>query len=186
MKKEKIRSILESLLFVGGDPLEVSQISKIIGVEQNEIRNAIIELEKEYKDRKSGLTVIVESNSVQLVTNSKNSEYVEKLFKGETQDSLSKTALETLSIIVYRGPISRTDIDAIRGVNSSFILRNLLLRGLIEKSGNPKDSRGYVYNVTIDFMKELGVSRLSDLPDYEKLSKDEKIELIVKNNKEEK
>ncbi|MFC1609062.1 SMC-Scp complex subunit ScpB [Patescibacteria group bacterium] len=183
VNKEKIKSILESLLFVGGDPVEITQISKVVGVEQNDARDAIMELKKEYKKRKGGFDIIVKFGSAQLVTNPSNSMYVEKLLKKETQSSLSKTALETLSIIVYRGPVSRTDIDAIRGVNSSFILRNLLIRGLIEKSGNPKDSRGYVYSVTTDFMKELGVSRLEQLPDYEKLSKDEKIELIVKNNK---
>ncbi|MFC1644905.1 SMC-Scp complex subunit ScpB [Patescibacteria group bacterium] len=186
MKKEKLKSIIESVLFVGGDPMEISQISKITGADLSEVSGVVTEMSEEYKKHQRGLAIVSESNKVQLVTSPENSEYVESLIKGETQNSLSKTALETLSIISYRGPISRSDIDAIRGVNSSFILRNLLIRGLIEKSGNPKNSRGYVYKLTIDFMKKIGISKMEQLPDYEKLSKDEKIESIVKNNKEEK
>ena len=93
-----------------------------------------------------------------------------------TQENIStdlgKSGLETLSIILYRGPISRTDIDYIRGVNSQFIIRNLLVRGLIERVDNPKDSRSYLYTSSLELLAHLGLSKVTDLPDYEAVSKD--------------
>ena len=87
--------------------------------------------------------------------------------------------MEVVSIIAYRGPISKTEIESIRGVNCSYTLRNLLLRGLIERSDNPRDGRGYVYSITFEFLKKLGVEDVKKLPDHDILSKDERINSIT-------
>ena len=80
--------------------------------------------------------------------------------------------METLSIILYQGPISRSDIDYIRGVNSQFILRNLLIRGLIERIDNPNDARSFLYKVSINLLANLGINKIEELPEYEQVKKD--------------
>jgi len=182
VEKNKLKSIIESLLFTNGDTITISHLAKIISKEPKEVKEAIEELSQEYEKEDRGFRIVQKENTVQLVTNPNNSEHVQELVKNEIYSNLSRTALETLAIIAYREPVSRVDIDAIRGVNSNFILRNLLIRGLIERLDNPNDSRGYMYKLSIEFMKKVGINKIEELPDYEKLSKDEKIEAIVKNN----
>ncbi|KKQ40457.1 MAG: Segregation and condensation protein B [Candidatus Moranbacteria bacterium GW2011_GWC2_37_73] len=116
------------------------------------------------------LSLLVKGEEVQLVSNPENAEFIEGLVKSELQDSLSNAAMEVVSIIAYRGPISKTEIEAIRGVNCAYTLRNLLLRGLIERNDNPNDSRGYVYAITFDFLKKLGIESVKNLPEYGILS----------------
>jgi segregation and condensation protein B len=94
------------------------------------------------------------------------------LTKEELTRDLGKAGLETLSIILYQGPISRANIDYIRGVNSQFIVRNLLIRGLIDRVENPKDARSYIYKTTIDLLSHLGISKIEELPEYEQVRKD--------------
>jgi segregation and condensation protein B len=97
---------------------------------------------------------------------------IEQLTKEELSRDLGKAGLETLSIILYQGPISRADIDYIRGVNSQFIVRNLLIRGLIERVDNPKDARSFLYKTTLQLLSHLGVSKIEDLPEYQQVRKD--------------
>ena len=82
---------------------------------------------------------------------------------------MGKAGLETLSIILYQGPITRSEIDYIRGVNSNFILRNLLVRGLIEKIVSPKDTRSFMYRPTFELLQHIGVSKIENVPDYQKI-----------------
>jgi len=89
--------------------------------------------------------------------------------------------LEVLSIVAYRGPISRMDVEAIRGVNCSFTLRSLLMRGLLERIDNPADNRSYLYKISFDFLKKMGVESVEKLPDFENLSKDDRIDSIINN-----
>jgi segregation and condensation protein B len=95
------------------------------------------------------------------------------------QEGLSKAALEVLSIIAYKGPISRAEIESIRGVNCSFTLRSLMMKGLLERIDNPKDGRGYLYKISFEFMKKLGIENIDKLPDYQELSQDPRIESVV-------
>jgi segregation and condensation protein B len=100
------------------------------------------------------------------------SSLIETLSKEELVKDLGKAGLETLSIILYQGPISRAEIDYIRGVNSNFILRNLLIRGLVERVENPNDQRSFLYKPTLELISYLGLSKITDLPDYETVRKD--------------
>ncbi len=182
MEKDKLKSILESLLFVSGEPVMVSRLAKISGAPKAEIENAVMILSGEYESRERGLRIIKKGDEIQLASNPENASFAEQLVKGELQESLSPAASEVLSIIAYRGPITRAGIEAIRGVNCTYTLRNLLLRGLVDREENPKDARSYVYKITFDFLKHLGIDDIKKLPEYENLSNDSRIQSITDNS----
>ena len=176
MNEEKIMSALESVLFVSGEPIKLARLVKVLNLEKAEIEKCLQALQEKYANLQSGLVLIAKGEEFQLPSRSENAEFVEKLVKSELQDALSPAALEVVSIIAYRGLISKSEIEAIRGVNCNYTLRNLLLRGLIERSDNPRDSRGYLYGVSFEFLKKLGVDDVKKLPDYATLSVDPRIE----------
>jgi len=178
MEENKLVSIIETVLFVSGEPVKKDKLAKIAEAKSAEIELALDKLSEKYGQSGSGLMLLKKGDEVQLVSNPENGQYAEKLVKNELQDSLSNAAAEVVSIIAYRGPISKTEIEAIRGVNCSYTLRNLLLRGLIERNDNPRDSRGYIYTISFDFLKKLGVEEVKKLPEYDILSKDERINTL--------
>jgi segregation and condensation protein B len=177
----KLKSVLESLLFISGEPIQASRLAKICNIPKNDIDAALRELGKDYEEGKRGFIVIFKEDYVQLATSPLNQEFVGQLVSGELGSELSHSALETLSIVAYRGPIPRVQIEAIRGVNCSYVLRSLLLRGLIERK-EAADIRGYLYEISFDFLKKMGVGRAEELPDWEKLSKNEKVEELLRVN----
>jgi len=179
MDQEKLKSIVESALFVSGEPVRISKIAEISGAPVPEVENAIMILQGEY-GRKRGLVIIKKDSSVQMATSPENSDIVTQLVKSEIQEGLSRAALEVISIVAYRGPITRSNIEAIRGVNSSFTLRTLLIRGLLERVDNAGDSRAYLYKISFEFLRKLGLSSAEKLPDWETLSRDVLIEDIIK------
>lgn len=155
---------VEALLFVAGEPLSRDQLARAIGCSKEDIGKALTALGSALNSH--GIRVLIKDNHVSLVTAPETSETVERLIKSELIGELSKAALETLTIIVYKHPVSRPDIDYIRGVNSSFTLRALTMRGLVERVAHKSDARAYLYQPTIDFMKFLGISSLDELPEY--------------------
>lgn len=174
---------LETLLFASGFPQDIDHIAKTLDIPTDDVLSAIDALETRYRSPESGLTIMHLGNSVQLGTKGEHALVIERLRKGELEETLSRAMLETLSVIAYRAPVTRADIDAIRGVNSNFTLRHLLIRGLIEREGNPHDSRGYIYRPTFDFLKVIGVEKITDLPEYDSLSTDDRlIDLLTQNN----
>ncbi|HOF42386.1 MAG TPA: SMC-Scp complex subunit ScpB [Candidatus Moranbacteria bacterium] len=181
MEQEKLLSAIESILFISGEPIKKSKLVKIFSgqAKTEDVEKGIDALSEKYAGSASGLVLLRKGEEVQLASKAENSQYVEKMVKSELQDSLSNAAMEVVSIIAYRGPISKTEIESIRGVNCSYTLRNLLLRGLIERSDNPRDGRGYVYSITFEFLKKLGVEDVKKLPDHDILSKDERINSIT-------
>ncbi len=160
---------IESLLFFKGEPMPVKKIAEILSVSEEDIRNALVNLRN--RQINTGLTIIENENEVSLGTNKDASIFIEKLRKDELSRDLTKSALETLSIILYKNKATRHEIDYIRGVNSSFILRNLLIRGLIEKNIDPNDNRRYSYSPTIDTLQFMGITSLNELPDYDNVVK---------------
>lgn len=180
MEKEKLKSIIESLLFINGDPIKLTKIAKISGATKSQIEDILKTLQGEYAAGR-GLSIIRKEDEVQMTTNPDNASYVSELVKNEVQENLSQAGLEVLSIVSYRGPITRTEIESIRGVNSSFTVRSLLLRGLLERIENPKDARSYLYKISFEFLKRLGIEDISKLPDYEALSKDERVDSIIES-----
>lgn len=185
MTETQLISALESVLFASGEALSVTRLSKILGSKPNEIESAIAKLmEMCLADENRGLFVIRKNDTVELATKGENARYVEALVTGAREEMLSKAALEVLSVVAYRAPIGKTDIDAIRGVNGNFTLRNLLLRGLIERSGNSHDARGYMYAPTFRFLETLGIANVQALPEYEILSKDERMNTLMVTHSE--
>lgn len=182
MEIEKIQSVIESILFASGEQVKISKLEKILSIKVEEIEKILEAMNEKYDSVESGLMLLKNNKEVQLVSKAANAEFVEKLVKSELQDSLSSAAVEVVSIIAYRGPISKAEIEQIRGVNCSYTLRNLLMRGLIEKGDNPRDSRGYIYSISFDFLKKLGVSDVKNLPDYATLSIDSRIESVIAEN----
>lgn len=169
-----LKSAIESILFIQGEPLAVSRLAKITGAKPAEVASALQELMAEYRER--GIVLIQNGDEWQFATNAANKATVEKLVTSELADELSRASLEVLSIIAYKGPVSRAQIEYIRGVNSSFTLRNLLIRGLVARRENPADHRSYLYRISGDFMKHLGIARLEDIPQYDEF-RSKKIEI---------
>jgi len=179
---EKIMSALESVLFVSGEPLKLGQLVKVLGLDVAEVEKGLAALREKYASGQSGLMLARKGDEAQLVSRPENAEFVEQLTKSQLQENLSTVAMEVLSIIAYRGPISKPEIEAIRGVNCNYTLRNLLLRGLIEKSDNPRDSRGFVYHIAFEFLKKMGLEGVEKMPNYATLSVDGRINSAVGEN----
>lgn len=170
-----LKSIIESILFLRGEPASLSFLAKVTGKKEPEILSVLNDLTEEFKER--GIRLIKKNDEYQFGTAPENAEILDKMVKSEFSEELSKAALETLTIVSYKGPLTRIDIEHVRGVNSSFTLRNLLMRGLIERIENPKDARSYLYRVSFDTLKYLGLSKVEDLPDFQAF-KDKKIEIL--------
>jgi segregation and condensation protein B len=172
---------LEAVLFFKAEPLSIKELGKLLGASEEEIINAINELDSKLVGR--GVQLMRKDQEVMLGTSPEASELIENIAKEELSRDLGKAGLETLAIILYMGPISRTEIDYIRGVNSSFIVRNLLIRGLIERTTNTEDARSYLYKPTMNLYSLLGITRIEDLPEWDSLR--EKINNFVSAQKEE-
>jgi segregation and condensation protein B len=179
MEIVELKSIIESILFVSGEGISMAKIAKIItSATIEEIEAAVESLQKEYGSNR-GMRIIRKEKEIQLVTNPENASIIDQLVKSEIQENLSKAALEVLAIIAYRGPITRVEVESIRGVNCSFTVRALMMRGLLERMENPNDNRGYLYKISFDFLRKLGIDNIEELPEYETLSRDERIDSVV-------
>lgn len=161
---------IEAVLFWKAEPIAVSKLAKIFSVTSEEIKASLAVLEGALKGR--GVSLIQKDDEVALRTAPDASSLIADLTKEELTRDLGKAGLETLSIVLYQGPLSRREIDHIRGVNSNFILRNLLVRGLVEKIDNPKDQRSFLYRPTFDLLSFLGIPRIDDLPEYSSVRKE--------------
>ena len=158
---------IEAILFMKGEPMTHKKLSELCDASKDEIEVALRDFEAKLQDR--GLTLIHKEGSVMLGTNPELGSMLENMRKEELSRELSKASLETVAVILYKEGATRADIDYIRGVNSSFILRNLLVRGLVEKITDPTDSRRYLYKQSYDLMSYLGLSKLSELPEFENM-----------------
>src|SRR3989344_4029191 len=159
-------SIIESLLFTSGHPVGFKKLSEVLVITEEKLKDELNMLASDYETNNRGFRLVFADNKVQLVTAPESEEAVKKLIKSDFEEDLSQAALETLAVIAYRGPVSRAVIENLRGVNCSFILQSLAIRGLVEKKNNPEDGRSYVYKITFDFLKHIGLSRIEDLPDF--------------------
>lgn len=155
---------IEALLFWKGEPMTIKELAKYLDTNEGSIKLFLNSLEESLKSR--GIVLVQRGDEVTLGTSPETSALIEKITKEELSRDLGRAALETLAIILYKGPIKRSEIDYIRGVNSNFILRNLLIRGLVERAPAPDDQRVMVYSASFDLMNHLGITKLEDLPDF--------------------
>ena len=173
---------IEAILFFKGEPISRKKLSEVLGVGQIEINEGIEKLKENLQNR--GIVLVENDNDITLGTAPELSKLIENLQKEELNKELSKASLETLSIVLYKNGVSRAEIDYIRGVNSSFTLRALSIRGLIEKTTDSKDNRRFIYNPSFELLSYMGVKSTAELPDWEEVNNS--VNVAVKNMEAEK
>lgn len=156
---------LEALLFFKGEPLTRKEIAKLLNMDESNVEQAAAELVTSLEGR--GLTLMHEGDAYMLATAPAASELIARITKDELEKDPGKAGMEVLAIVLYQGPQTRAQIDYIRGVNSTFALRQLMIRGLVERSDNPQDARSFLYSPTLELLSFLGVSSRDELPGLE-------------------
>lgn len=166
--RQKIKSALESMLFVWGDPLEAGAAARVFEADEDYIMGCLKELQDDYDCRGGGIMIQRFGSSFQLCTREENRDFIEKLCNPAKERKLSKSALEVLAIIAYRQPVTRGEIESIRGVRCSYVLEGLQQKGLIEDAGRSDAiGRPVLYATTDLFLRHFGIESLSELPDIE-------------------
>ena len=169
-KRVQIKSLVESLLFVADRPAAVRDLAAAIEADIEAVEGALQSLSTEYQAR--GIRLQRKGDEVQMVSAPEAGPHIERFLGLEISGKLSVAALETLSIVAYRQPVTRAQVDAIRGVQSDGVLRSLVRRGLIEQVGRaPTVGRPNLYGTTFEFLQQFGLQGLSELPDWEKLGR---------------
>jgi segregation and condensation protein B len=177
---------IEAVLFTRGDELSFKRLSALTDIEADRIEHLLTAYQARLDaDDASGITLLIHNQTVSLVTKPNHASYIKKIAKEELDTPLSPASLETLAIVAYMGPCTRAHIDYIRGVNSGFILRNLSVRGLVERVKDPKGSISPQYRVTPDFLRYIGITKCDTLPAY-KAYQEELSRIFEQTNNEEK
>ena len=166
----KNKAVLEGLLFVvGEDGLTLDQIEEVLELKEEEVKELVNDLKHSYEEEDRGLRIDFLGNRLKLTTKFEHREYYQKLLENPETNILSQAALETLAIIAYNEPVTRMQVDKIRGVSSSQMIRKLAAKGLIKESGRSDlPGRPILYEITNDFLDYFGLSNIEELPDMEK------------------
>jgi segregation and condensation protein B len=176
--------LVEALLFAHHVPVSIRKLAKLTELSEEIVQSTVTALQAEYRDRSGGIVIVLQDGNVQMTTAPETAEQVAAFLKTEQTGELTRPALETLTIIAYRGPVSKSEIELIRGVNCSLILRNLMIRGLVEEAGET-ETGSPIYQVTIDFLKFLGITDIAQLPDYQELNENVHLkELLEKQSQD--
>ncbi|WP_415329897.1 SMC-Scp complex subunit ScpB [Clostridium perfringens] len=180
-KKDELKSIIESLLFVSGEPLALKDICRIVEEDFKYVEDLMRELMNIYNgDSLRGIKIISLNGTYQLVTKTKNSEYVQKLLKKNVRQSLSQASLESLAIICYKQPITRVEIDEIRGVKSESAIQRLVEKNLVEETGRLEvPGRPILYGTTDEFLRHFALNDLGDLPSIELFEENDEVSDMV-------
>lgn len=182
-----LKAILEGMLFVTGDiGLTLNQVSSILELNIKQAEEIIKELQAEYEQSNRGIRIDFLGDSYKLVTKKEYKEYLQKLVENEMNESLSDAALETLAIIAYNNPVTRIKVEEIRGVSSSHVIRNLLLRNMVKELGRSNQpGRPILYGITGEFLDYFGLSSVNELPKIEEEVIKEEVDLYNSKYKEE-
>ena len=174
-----MKGIIEGLLYVQGDQgLTIEEVSNILEISEEKAKSLILSLKQDYIDADRGLRINYLGNSFKLTTKEEHREYFQKLLENPKNNTLSNQALETLAIIAYNEPITRLDVDEMRGVDSVYVMRRLLAKGLIKECGrSDKPGHPILYKTTDEFLDYFGLSSKEDLP---------KIDILEEANNEDK
>ena len=170
MDIREIKSIIEGLLFIWGDPLTVEDLSDILELDKELIINTMDEMISEFDYKRRGLRIIKANDSYQLATRPEHYDWIKKLNHAKPNKSLSNAAMETLSIIAYRQPIIKSEIDNIRGVKSDRSIATLIEKNLVKELGRlERIGRPIVYGTTDEFLRIFSLETLDELPDLEEI-----------------
>lgn len=166
-----MKGIVEGLLYIQGDlGLTIEQVSDILEISNEEAKELILSLKQDYINEDRGLRINYLGNTFKLTTKEEHKEYFKKLLENPKNNTLSAQALETLAIIAYNEPITRIEVDEIRGVDSVYVVRRLLAKGLIKECGkSDKPGHPILYKTTDEFLDYFGLSSKEDLPSIEVL-----------------
>ncbi|MBU5454558.1 SMC-Scp complex subunit ScpB [Caproiciproducens sp. MSJ-32] len=180
------KSVIESLLFVSGEPLSLKDLSNALEMPNKYLKEVLEEMIHDYEeDENRGIKIIQINGEFQLVTKEKNSDYIQNLLKKNKRQSLSQASLESLAIIAYKQPITRIDIDEIRGVKSESAIQRLIEKDLIKEVGRlDVPGRPILYGTTEEFLRQFGLKELKDLPDLESFEEELSNSEIVKEIEE--
>ena len=169
---------LEAILFAVAKPITISQLQKQLSVSQEVLDEAIISIKERYNGSTSGIHLLEHAGKIQFVSNPDVGEDVAAFLKKEASGPLTRPSLETLAVIAYRGPVTKPEIEQVRGVNCGLILRNLLIRGLIDEEEAAQRLQP-VYTVSQDFLRELGLHSIEELPEFTSFHENEKIQQLM-------
>ena len=165
MSEKKIKSIIEAILFVAGEPVTVSDLAHVLDLTVSELEPVLESLRDEYDIDERGLKLNRFGGSVQLSTRAEYAPFIERLLQPVQKQSLSQTAMETLAIIAYRQPVTKGEIEAIRGVKCDYSIQSLAAKGLIEEAGRRETlGRPTLYRTTEKFLAHFGIESLNELP----------------------
>jgi len=168
LDRARIKSIVESLLFINEKPIELVELCEVVGASKKEIEASLKELISEHDQRSSGVCIVKVAGGYQMCSVPDNESWVKKMYRERTKHKLSNAALESLAIIAYKQPITRIEIEAIRGVNVDGVTRHLLDLGLIKTAGRKEVvGRPFLYITTRKFLEYFGINTLKDLPNLE-------------------
>lgn len=186
-KKQRIKSIIESILFVTGEPLSLRDISINLEMPPRYIEEILNEMITDYEASERGIKLISIKGDYQLVTKSENSDYIQRLLKKNKRQSLSQASLESLAIIAYKQPITRIDIDEIRGVKSESAIQKLIEKNLIKESGRlDVPGRPILYSTTDEFLRQFELNDLKELPSLDLFDNTDETEEILNESEIEK
>ena len=164
-KKDSLKSAIEALLFASGEPLSLQDLVNQLEEKSKLIEIIIHEMIEEYENNNRGIKIICIKGSYQLVTKSENSDYIQRLLKKNKRQSLSQASIESLAIIAYKQPITRIDIDEIRGVKSESAIQRLVEKELIKEVGRLEvPGRPILYGTTDEFLRQFELKDLKELP----------------------
>jgi len=165
VQPNELAHIIEAILFVAGEPVSLEDLIKALDVTEVELRAALDRLESEYDFNRRGIRLNRFGSHVQLATRAEFAPYVERLLQPVQKQSLSQKAMETLAVVAYRQPVTKGDIEAVRGMKCDYSVQSLVNKGLIEEVGR-KDALGrpILYGTTDKFLEHFGISSLAELP----------------------
>lgn len=171
LSDSELLNCIESILFVSGEPVYFEELSRLFGRSKDELRKLLSEAEAKCREEKRGVMLYVTEDSVQLVSNKEYDEFIVEFLQPTQTKSFSQSMIETLTIIAYRQPITRSEIDAIRGIRSEYSVSQLLKQGFIQECGR-KDvlGRPMLFGTTDKFLRKFALHSLEDLPEFEKFS----------------
>ncbi len=169
---------LEAILFAVAQPLTVKRLAELADAKADQVKEALERLAEHLKHEAGGLQLALHGQEAELVTKPDAAEAVRAALKQEAQGELTRPSLEALAVLAYRGPLTRPELEQIRGVQSALILRNLMMRGLVEVKEDARLGQP-IYGVTLDFLKYLGADRVESLPDFETLHANASVEQVL-------
>jgi segregation and condensation protein B len=165
----EIKGAIESIIFISEGPIQVAEIQNIIeGLDTETVKSIVEELKNEYEQRNSGIKIVEVAGGYQMVTSPHYAQFIKKFYKLKHAEKLTMPSLESLSIIAYKQPVTKVEIESIRGVNVDGVIKNLMEKGLIRIVGRKEViGRPFVYGTTRNFLEYFGLNSLEELPDIE-------------------